>query len=98
MPNSINERSAVSDELTVSLVPEPPFLRVTWAAVGALPHTGGPGARPANTSLEEERREVLDSVLDALTGNPPDPDEAAACRHLLKRLAETAGRPGPDSA
>jgi hypothetical protein len=41
---------------------------------------------------------VLDSVLDALTGNPPDPDEMAACRHLLKRLAETAGRPGRDSA
>jgi hypothetical protein len=35
---------------------------------------------------------VLDSVLDAMAGNPPDPDEMAACRHLLKRLAETAGR------
>ena len=43
---------------------EPPFLRVTWSAVG-VSRTGGPGARPANTSLEEERREVLDSVLGA---------------------------------
>jgi hypothetical protein len=76
---------------------EPPLLRVTWSANGA-PHTGGPGARPANTSLEEERREVLDSVLDAMAGNPPDADEMAACRHLLKRLAETAGRHGRHSA
>ena len=58
----------------------------------SVPRTGGSGDRPANTSLEEERREVLGSVLDALAGNPPDPDEMAACRHLLKRLAETAGR------
>jgi hypothetical protein len=35
---------------------------------------------------------VLDSVLDAMAGKPPDADEMAACRHLLKRLAETAGR------
>jgi hypothetical protein len=72
---------------------EPPFLRVRWSAVGVA-DTGGPAARLANTSLEEERREVLDSVLDAMAGNPPDPDEMAACRHLLKRLAETAGRHG----
>jgi hypothetical protein len=82
-------------------MPKPPFLRVTWAAIGAAPHPGGPAARPANISLEAERREVLDSVLDALASNPPDPDEMAACRHLLKRLAETAGRHrrhGRDSA
>jgi hypothetical protein len=69
---------------------EPPFLRVTWSAVG-VPHTGGPGVSPNNTSLEEERREVLDIVLDAMAGNSPDPDAMAACRHLLKRLRETAG-------
>ena len=70
---------------------EPPLLRITWSANG-VPHTGGPAPRPANTSLEEERLEVLYSVLDAMAGNPTDPDEMAACRHLLKRLAETAGR------
>jgi hypothetical protein len=37
---------------------------------------------------------VLDSVLAAMAGNPLDPDEMAACRHLLKRLSETAGRHG----
>jgi hypothetical protein len=71
-----------------------------WGTVG-VPCTGGPGASPANTSLDEERREVLDSVLDALAANPPDPDQLAACRHLLRRLAETTGRPGqhdPDFA
>lgn len=86
----------MSDESIVSLMKEPPFLRVTWAAVGA-PHPCGPGACPAENSLEEERREVLDSVLDALAGNPPDPDQLAACHHLLQRLAETAGRPGRHS-
>jgi hypothetical protein len=70
---------------------EPPFLRVRWSVVGVA-DTGGQRTRPPNTSLEEERREVLDSVLDAMAGNPPDPDETAACRHLLKCLAETAGR------
>ena len=87
----------MSDESIVSIKPEPPFLRVAWAAVGALPHPGGPGAHTANTSLEEERREILNSVLDALAGNPPDPDRMAACHHLLKRLAETAGHPGRHS-
>jgi hypothetical protein len=72
---------------------EPPFLRVTWSAAG-VPDTGRPGARPENTSLEEERREVLDSVLGAMACNPPDSDEMAACRHLLQRLAETACRHG----
>ena len=83
----------MSDESTVSLMSEPPFLRVTWSAVG-VPQRSGPGACPANTSFEEERREVLDSVLDALAGNAPDPDQMAACRHLLKRLGETAARRG----
>ena len=98
MPDNVNERGAVSDESTVSLRPEPPFLRAAWASVGAVPHTSGPAARPASTSLEEERREVLDSVLDALASNAPDPDEMAACRHLLKRLTEIAGPHGRDSA
>ena len=81
----------------MSPISESPFLRVIRAA-GAISHAGGPGAVPADTSLEEERREVLESVLEAVSRNPPDADEMAACRHLLMRLAETAGRPGRQSA
>jgi hypothetical protein len=68
---------------------------MTWAAGSAFALAHGPGAGPAHNSIEEERREVLDSVLDALSDNPPDPDEVAAYHHLLKRLAETSGRRGP---
>jgi hypothetical protein len=75
-------------------MPEPPFLRVTSAAGGDALPARGPGAGPENTSLDEERRELLASVLGTLAGNPPDPDEMAACSHLLKHLADTAGRPG----
>jgi hypothetical protein len=31
------------------------------------------------------------SVLGALAGNAPDPDEMAACSYLLKHLSQTAG-------
>ena len=41
---------------------------------------------PRNTSLEEERRELLTSVMGVLDGNSPDPDEMAACSYLLKHL------------
>jgi hypothetical protein len=64
------------------------------AAVGGVPPTPGQGAGPRNASLYEERREILASVLVALAANSPDPDEMAACSHLLKHLAETAGRWG----
>ena len=87
----------MSDESSVSLMSQPPFLRVTWSAID-VSRNGGAGARPEITSFEEERREVLDSVLNAMACNPPDSDEMAACHHLLKRLAETAGRDGRDSA
>ena len=72
---------------------EPPFLRVTWSTA-RVPDAGGPGDCPAATSFEEERREVLDSVLGAIACNPGDPDEMAACRRLLQRMSETAGRQG----
>jgi hypothetical protein len=36
---------------------------------------------------EEERREVLDSVLQAMAATKPDPDRTAACRYLLRHLA-----------
>jgi hypothetical protein len=65
---------------------------------GGGSQTSGPGAGPENTSLDEERREVLASVLGTLAGNPSDADEMAACRHLRKRLAATAGRPGRHAA
>jgi hypothetical protein len=39
-----------------------------------------------NASLDEERREILASVMGALAGNAPDPDEMAACSYLLKHL------------
>lgn len=38
------------------------------------------------TSLEEERREVWESVLECLE-LPPDPDGQAACAFLLCHLA-----------
>ena len=39
--------------------------------------------------VEEERREVLESVLQAMaaTEPEPDPDRTAACRYLLRHLA-----------
>jgi hypothetical protein len=79
-------------------MPEPPFFRVASAAVGDVPRARGPGAGSENSSLDEERRELLASVLGTLAGNPSDPEETAACRHLLRRLAETAGRSGRHSA
>jgi hypothetical protein len=37
--------------------------------------------------LEEERREVLESVLQAMATAEPDPDRTAACCYLLRHLA-----------
>ncbi len=73
---------------------KPPSLRVVPAAVGGVPPNPGSGTGPQNASIHEERREILASVLVALAANSPDPDEMAACSHLLKHLAETAGRWG----
>ena len=81
----------MSDEPVVTLMPL--FLRAKSAASGGTPLTSRPAAGQPNTSLEEERREIVASVLGALAGNSPDPDEMAACSHLLKHLADTAGRP-----
>jgi hypothetical protein len=44
----------------------------------------------ASDTLEQERREVLDSVCDALRLHPSDPDEAAACAYLVQHLASGA--------
>jgi hypothetical protein len=48
-----------------------------------------PGREP--TSLEEERRELLDSLLQALKTAEPDADRMAVCSGLLRHLAK-AGR------
>jgi hypothetical protein len=42
---------------------------------------------PVTDSLEDERAEVLDSVLQALRGRTPGPDEMAACAYLLLHLS-----------
>ena len=80
------------------LMTEPPFLQSMATAVAGVPDTRGPGALLENVTLDEERREIVASVLSALAGNPPDPDEMAACSYLLKHLSHTAGRPGPPGA
>ena len=77
---------------------EPPYLRAMSTPVVGVAGTRGPGAVPENRTLDEERREIVASVLGALAGNPPDPDEMAACSYLLKHLSHTAGRPGPPGA
>ncbi len=43
---------------------------------------------PVNT-MEQERQEVLESVLSAFSSPIADPDEMAACRHLLRHLMDT---------
>ena len=45
-----------------------------------------PAPATADT-LEEERREVLASVFEALCQHAPDPDEMAACAYLVRHLA-----------
>jgi hypothetical protein len=95
-PNNINDPCAVSDEPVVTLMPL--FLSTKSAAPRRLPLTSGPAAGQPKTSLEEERREIVASVLGALAGNTPDPDEVAACSRLLKHLADTAGGCPPRAA
>ena len=63
-------------------------------AIGGLPGTSRPAAVPDNTTLDEERREIVAAVLAALAGNAPDPDEMAACSHLLKHLSQNRRPPG----
>jgi hypothetical protein len=49
----------------------------------------GAGPNPLN-SFEQERREVLESVMGALSTAIPDPDQMAACAHLLHHLSGDA--------
>lgn len=76
------------------LMQEPLPLRTPSAAAGGFSGTRSPAALPGSTTLDEERGEIVASVLDALAGNPPDPDEMAACSYLLHHLSQTAVRPG----
>ena len=46
-----------------------------------------PGRIDPGPSLENERREVFESVLQAMATMNPDPDRTAACRYLLRHLA-----------
>ena len=88
----------MSDEFIVSLTLQPTFRRATHAlhtvtaSSGGFSHTRGPQSAGALTSFDEERREMLASVLSALAANPPDPDEMAACHLLLRRITESAVR------
>ena len=43
---------------------------------------------PQTASLDDERREILASVMGVLAGKPSDADEMAACSYLLKHLAQ----------
>ena len=44
------------------------------------------------SSLEEERHEVFDSVLQSISATEADPDRLAACAYLLRHLARTGSR------
>ena len=73
--------------------------KVPPSTVAAVPRPQGPGAGPENTSLDEERREVLASVLGTLAGNPSDP--APEAPHVITEapwLKAPAGRPGRHAA
>ena len=48
---------------------------------------GGRSVRTA--SLEQERRELFESVLQSLRVPQPDADRLAACGYLLRHLART---------
>jgi hypothetical protein len=51
------------------------------------------GGRCRRTAtLDEERREVFDSVLQTMRTEEPNTDRVAACAYLLRHLARTAAR------
>jgi hypothetical protein len=52
----------------------------------------GAESNSACASLDQERNEVLESVMGVLAGNVQDPDELAACSYLLEHLARTIRR------
>jgi hypothetical protein len=54
-----------------------------------MPDAGrcGQADREAWNTLEEERQEVLEAVLQSLGSGEPDSDRAAACLDLLRHVA-----------
>ena len=47
------------------------------------------GRRPRTATLDEERREVFDGVLQSMRIQEPDADMVAACSYLMRHLAGT---------
>lgn len=84
----------------MTLKPEPSVLLAVPKPTGDRRSTAGAGAASAasDTTLDEERREVVAGVLEALAGNSPDPDEMAACGYLLRHLSRTLIHYGPRAA
>jgi hypothetical protein len=50
-----------------------------------------------STTLDDERRELFESVLEAAMTFPDDTDHRAACSQLLRHLARTSGIMNPGS-
>ena len=46
-----------------------------------------PIQKDADLSLNQERREVLQTVMEVLARDRPEPDELAACGYLLAQMS-----------
>ena len=80
------------------LKPESSVLLAVPKPTGERRSTAGATSAASGTTLDEERREVVAGVLEALAGNSPDPDEMAACSYLLRHLSRTLIHYGPRAA
>jgi hypothetical protein len=103
-PNVLNE-IGVEDQLD-SIQSRDADHANTWVYIGCTARflhtfavqddkgTGGEmRTRPAaSTTLEEERRELLESIACALVATPPDAGRSAACARLLHHLATAPPR------
>jgi len=65
-------------------------IRCIYTPEFAFTERRSPGRAPS--SLEEERRELFDSLLQALKTAEPDADRLAVCGGLLRHLARTGRR------
>jgi hypothetical protein len=74
MPAGINEAGLRSDERLEAPMADLQILRY---------HP----AHDRYDTFDQERCEVLESVMAALSSTNSDPDEMAACSHLLQHLA-----------